>query len=239
MHDSSSFVTLTYSDEHLPEYGFLRYRDFQLFMKRVVAKFGPTRFFMCGEYGDDFSRPHYHVGLFGLDFRSDRKLWRKSDAGYLLFRSATLERLWALGNSEIGDLTRESAAYMARYTFKKVNGDLAADHYRFVVPDTGEVLQRPQEFARMSLRGGGIGKPWFERFHRDVYPHDRVVVGGVEAKPPRYYDVLLERMNPELAEELKQARIESAKLRQADNTPERLAVRELVTKARVSTFRRK
>jgi len=35
-----------------------------------------------------------------------------------------------MGHCEIGALTFESAAYVARYIMKKVNGDLAAEHYK-------------------------------------------------------------------------------------------------------------
>ena len=52
LHEESSFVTLTYDDEHLPANGSLVYRDFQLFMKRYRKITGSgVRFLMCGEYG--------------------------------------------------------------------------------------------------------------------------------------------------------------------------------------------
>ena len=35
LHRHSAYITLTYNDEHLPENYNLRYRDFQLFMKRL------------------------------------------------------------------------------------------------------------------------------------------------------------------------------------------------------------
>ena len=78
MHAPSSFVTLTYEESKLPAGGALVYEDFQLFMKRVRKKFGPTRFFMCGEYGDENRRPHFHAGLFGeyRDWETDRKSTR-------------------------------------------------------------------------------------------------------------------------------------------------------------------
>ena len=35
------------------------------FIKRLRARVGaPIRYFACGEYGDKFSRPHYHVIFF-------------------------------------------------------------------------------------------------------------------------------------------------------------------------------
>jgi len=236
-HGPSSFVTLTYAEENLPAYQSLRYADFQLFMKRLRERLGPTRFFMCGEYGDDGGRPHYHAGLFGRAFLEDRKRWRRSKSGHWLYRSALLESLWGLGSSEIGDLTPQSAAYMARYSFKKVTGRPAEDHYRVVDEDTGEVGRREPEFCRMSLRPG-IGAEWYKKFGSYVAEHDRVVVKGVPAKPPRYYDVLLERLDPDRLEELKEARAKAAALGVADQCDERLAVREIVAKAKLSKLKR-
>ena len=74
---------------------------------------------------------------------------------------------------------------------KKVSGDRAADHYSWITR-YGELVQRKPEFARMSLNPA-IGKRWFDRYRSDVYPLDRVIVNGQEAKPPRYYDKLLEK----------------------------------------------
>lgn len=45
LYDQNAFVTLTYDQDHLPESGSLRYRDFQLFCKRARDKLGPFRFF--------------------------------------------------------------------------------------------------------------------------------------------------------------------------------------------------
>jgi hypothetical protein len=236
LHDASGFVTLTYAEVHNPVT--LRYEHFQQFMRRVRYECGPTRFFVCGEYGDLHRRPHFHAGLFGLDFRQDRKRWKKSEAGSMLYRSPTLEKLWPLGFATVADLTLESAAYLARYSFKKVTGDLADAHYRLVDTDTGEVTQLVPEMAHMSLRPG-IGADWFARYWADVYPHDRVIMKGRKHKVPKYYDGLLKRIGPDLLEDVQQQRILNAVDKWPDNTPERLGVREQVTSARVKFYKRK
>lgn len=236
-HEDSCFITLTYKPECLPEFGSLKYEDFQGFMKRLRARIGPVRFFMCGEYGDKNDRPHYHAGIFGTGFRSDRKYWRRTDAGYRIYRSPTLESLWPFGNSEIGELTTQSAAYMARYTFKKVTGAPSEKHYEAVDKDSGEIGRREPEFCRMSLRPG-IGAKWFALYGKQAYAFDRVVVNGVPSRPPRYYDVLQERVDPEQLEQVKYLREQRAKLGAADNTAERLADREKVTSARMRFFKR-
>ena len=89
LHTCNSFLTLTYDDDHIrwsPVTGeqTLYKRDLQLFMKRLRKHLEPlkVRFFACGEYGDNTYRPHYHVILFGYDFRSDRRLYKLSNAGF-------------------------------------------------------------------------------------------------------------------------------------------------------------
>jgi len=227
LHEENSFITLTYANEHLPNPPTLDYRHFQLFMKRLRKVLGhKVRFYMCGEYGDKYFRPHFHACLFGVDFFTDRVLFDHSPSGHPLYRSPLLERCWPYGHSSIGELTFESAAYVARYVTKKITGDAAEEHYRFVDVDTGEVHDLKPEFCRMSLKPG-IGGKWFDLYSTDVYRgHDYVVCNGRKLRPPRYFDRLLERINPERYEEVKLARAENA-LKYADNnTPERLAVRE-------------
>ena len=74
MHMFNSFVTLTYDDDHLPEYNSLNYKHFQDFMKRLRKSHNGVRFYMCGEYGEDFSRPHYHALLFNCFFLTEKSI---------------------------------------------------------------------------------------------------------------------------------------------------------------------
>ncbi|WNK13094.1 MAG: replication initiator protein [Microvirus sp.] len=235
LHLSNSFVTLTYDDEHVPRDGSLRYSDFQYFMKRLRLEFGPTRFYMCGEYGEQFRRPHFHACLFGLFF-PDRVLFRETEAGSSIFTSVALTRLWPHGFSSVGDVTFESAAYVARYVMKKVTGQLADAHYSSVDPETGEVFWRVPEFTRMSLKPG-IGAPWMDKFYPDVFPNDYVVVRGRKCRPPRYYQKWLTSLEDCLTVEGSRAALLTDSF-MADSTPERLAVVEAVAKSRLSFNRR-
>lgn len=236
LHSESCFVTLTYRDECLPPDLSLRYRDFQLFMKRLRRECKvPLRYFAAGEYGEVGSRPHYHACLFGVGFR-DRVYWRRGDAGFNLYRSALLERVWGLGHCEIGDLSFQSAAYVARYVVKKELGVKAGPRRCLLDVTTGEMIERDHEFAHMSLRPG-IGAGWLTRFFADVYPAGSVVVDGVQMKAPRYYDKLLKRRDPALMERVAFQRGELAKSR-GDDSRERLAVKEQVLKARISFLKR-
>lgn len=233
--DGSSFVTLTYSDENCPTG--LHYPDFQKFMKRVRRRFGPIRFFMCGEYGETNYRPHFHACLFGLFF-ADRVL-HSSGGNIPLYRSPILEKLWPHGFATVGDVTFESAGYCARYVMKKITGPAAEQAYNRVCLSTGEIIRVPPEFCRMSLKPG-IGAPWIRRYHSDVYSftRDEVVVNGVKTKPPRYYDKELESLNPEVHEHLELLRYQKSGLCADDSTPERLAVREKVAQAKFETMKR-
>ena len=224
-HDDSVFVTLTYDDAHLKSPS-LEYRDFQLFIKRLRKfKGGGVRFFACGEYGEENLRPHFHALLFGVSFVA-RELIGKS-----LYRSPELERLWPFGMSSFGDVTFQSAGYVARYSVKKITGDLADEHYKRLDVASGEIVSVVPEFGRMSLKPG-IGYPWFVRFWRDVYiARDGVVVNGKVCPSPRYYDLLLGRSELGLSSDIEFDRYLNSEKFKDDCTPERLGVREVVAKA--------
>lgn len=237
-HDLAIFVTLTYSDEHLPADGSLHKEHFQLFMKRLRKHHEPhkIRFFHCGEYGEEKFRPHYHAILFGVDF-SDRLFYKHNAQGDEIFTSATLDNLWGYGNCNLGAVSFESCAYVARYITKKITGELADDHYRRINPETGEIYYLEPEYCTMSRRPG-IGADWFARYASDVFPSDSIVVRGKEARPPRYYSTLHERADPKAQKAISYKRIKKAKLHAADNTPERLAVKLAVRKSRISQLKR-
>lgn len=144
MHAENSFITLTYNDANLPADGSLNYKHFQDFMKRYRKSLGkPIRFFMCGEYGEQQERPHYHAIIFGHK-PSDLLLYKTNGNGNQTYTSDYLTNLWGMGYVVVGDVTRQSAGYVARYCLKKVTGDRAEAHYGHRTP----------EFARMSLKPG-------------------------------------------------------------------------------------
>lgn len=221
LYERNCFITLTYSPEFVPTT--LVKKDFQDFMKRLRKKFGSgVRYFHCGEYGSKLGRPHYHACLFNFDF-PDRELWSVRD-GTKLYVSAELSKLWKFGFSTVGDVTFESAAYVARYITKKVNGEKAAEHYQRV-DQYGEIHEQVPEYITMSRRPG-IGKPWLVKFASDVYPHDRVVLRGRTFRPPKYYDSIFDVDSPEIMEEVKFQRQQRAKMDLSNCTFERLVVRE-------------
>jgi len=192
----------------------------------------PIEYFACGEYGEDRGRPHYHANIFGFDFQ-DKKPHKKTDSGAVICTSDVLTKLWPLGYATIGALTPESAAYLARYTFKKVYGSKAARHYSKVDPLTGEITRLHGEFIRMSLKRP-IGKNWLTAFKSDAYPSDYIIINGHKQKPPRYYDKQLS--------EIERAPIAEKRKREAkacpDNTQARLDARETVKLAKIKQLKR-
>ncbi len=177
MHEDSCFLTLTYDPEHLPADGSISISVCQLFLKRLRSRIDPIRirFFLCGEYGEKFERPHYHVIVFGFAFPD--KVLVKDDGDSSLHRSDLLDEVWGLGGCRIGVVTFDSACYVANYATKKVTGKAAAVHYS----------GRKPEFLLMSRRPG-IGRSWIDKFSTDVYPSDEIISKGFQARPPRYYD---------------------------------------------------
>ncbi len=241
---TNAFITLTYNDANLPPSGSLNYRDFQLFNKRLRKEIGPFRFYMCGEYGEELGRPHYHSCVFGKDFE-DKKAYKKNHQGDILYQSKILTDTWGKGHCLTGDVTFQSAAYCARYIMKKINGDQSEKHYERMDPETGEFFQLRPEFTNMSRGGttgqGGIGKQWLEKYASDIYPHDFVAFNGSSKKhrTPKYYDTQYEVAHPDEMAQIKLDRVDNALKHADNNTPERLRVREIVQEAKSGSLLRK
>lgn len=237
---SNCFITLTYDDEHLPNDGSLRKKDFQKFMKRLRKHFAPRkiRYYQVGEYGEELNRPHYHACLFNLDFSFDQELF-SPNRGYPLFTSKTLQKLWPYGFSTIGDLTFESAAYCARYCTKKVTGKRADDHYLKVDIETGEAYWLQPEYATMSRRPG-LARWWYDKYKKDVFPRDELPVPGqgVFRKVPTYYETILGSENEEELELVKERRRIFRDAHANEYSPGRLRQKFEVKRAQLNQLKR-
>ena len=104
-----------------------------------------------------------------------------------------------------------------------MTGDAAKIHYRRE-DEKGEYFLTP-EFSHMSLKPA-IGKTWLQKYKSDVYNHDYVVVNGVKATPPKYYDRLLKQWDAERLDELKEEREKRALKHQEENHWQRLEAKE-------------
>lgn len=190
LHEQSCFLTLTYSDAHLPIDFSVHQYDWQLFMKRLRKHAFPKllRFFACGEYGSKNLRPHYHGLIFGFDFE-DKILFETTPQGHKLYVSETLQQLWPFGRATIGALTYQTAAYTARYTMKKVENHDRSQPDTFYLrthPLHGFICRVRPEFLLMSRRPG-LGQGWFDKYGAETFTHDSVITNGREAQPPRFY----------------------------------------------------
>lgn len=189
LYQNNCFITLTYSPKFLPKDGTLVRRHLQLFLKRLRRAYpqNTIRYFACGEYGLKKSRPHYHVCLFNFDFPKENKIVYKQTPAGPLYVTSDLHRLWGTGKGKnfksfgfttVGSLSWESVAYTARYILKKLSGLRAKMTYYKKVP----------EFNAMSLKPG-IGAAWLEKFKKDIYPDDFVVLPNKrKMKVPKYFD---------------------------------------------------
>lgn len=137
VHDESSFITLTYHDEFLPDPPDVKKSHLQQYLKKLRSYTnGKTfRYYGVGEYGDESWRPHYHIAIFGLG---------PEDRG-------NIERAWSEnGDSRgfiyFGSITKDSARYISGYCVKKLTRC-----------DDKRLQGRSPEFAISSTREGGIG----------------------------------------------------------------------------------
>lgn len=119
----NAFLTLTYSNDNLPKGRTLLKRDLQLFWKKLRKKIQPQKikYLACGEYGPRTLRPHYHAAVFNY-WPKDAKPYKRNEVGDLLYTSEELNKIWGKGYVIIGNVTYQSAAYIARYVYKKAYG---------------------------------------------------------------------------------------------------------------------
>lgn len=157
---SSCFVTLTYDVNPIT----LNPRDVTLFLKRLRRSTdSKLRYYYCGEYGDEYNRPHYHMCLFGLGVK-DKKF---------------IEDAWGLGFVKCGLVEHDSIQYVAGYIEKKLLGD-KAQYY------TDNKLYPP--FSRCSQ---GIGKQFALDNRSQIEQEYKVTMQGKSVGLPRYYRKVL------------------------------------------------
>lgn len=234
LYEDNCFITLTYNDENLPNNCSLVKKHFQDFIKRYRKYVYPRkiRYFMCGEYGEEKTRPHYHAVIFNHDF-TDKELWRTKQ-GTKLYISQSLQKLWKKGFSTLGAVTFDSAAYVARYILKKQTGDMAEAHYFSECSKETGLLTHPiqPEYTTMSRRPG-IATEWFKQFKNEIYPDDFIVINGKKMPPPKFYQYLYELDENNNIKSVKKRRKTLSIRRKDDNTYDRLLTKEKVTKAKI------
>lgn len=211
MFDNNWFITLTYDNDHLPFNSSIYYPHVQTFFKdlRYHADKGQMfidmksdgtftatdKFYYYGsaEYGTQRGRPHYHALVFNLPL-DGLSTWRTGKNP--LWRAPKLEQVWKRGMVIVGRVEYGSAAYVASYMFDKEKGSgkklyVPYDDNTVFDYNTGELMKKIA--PERSFSSKGVGKLWFSKYWKDVYPSDTVVVNGREYKPPRYFDDLMKK----------------------------------------------
>lgn len=181
-HNQNCFLTLTYDNEHLPKPKTLVKRDLQLFWKSLRKAIQPQKikYLACGEYGLLTRRPHYHAAVMGY-FPEDAKPYKKNENGDILFTSEKLSKIWGKGFVIIGNLTYQSAAYIARYVYKKAYGGDTLNLKKHQIPEFTTCSKRP-----------GLAQNWY--FDKEKWKYllrnngvPLATPNGVKIKPiPRY-----------------------------------------------------
>lgn len=125
--EKAIFLTLTYNDENLPAGGSLNKEDWQAFIKALRQRYPDRKlmYFMCGEYGETSKRCHYHAIIFGMGNSLEERIdlyesWKKCDS-YQFFGKTWFKT--------VGEVTADSAAYVAGYCQKKLFGSMAKVEY--------------------------------------------------------------------------------------------------------------
>lgn len=170
---SAVFLTLTYSDDWLPYDDMVNFRrptlckrHCTLFVKRLrkanekVSSI-PVRYYMVGEYGTRFGRPHYHAIVFGLH------------SSVL----ADVDGLWSYGNVKIGSCTPASIHYTTKYCINR--------------PGKWKGVEKPFAFmsTKPGLGASYVGShgAWHRNTEDVTTMRYYAQVNGFKTRLPRYY----------------------------------------------------
>lgn len=199
---SAFFLTLTYDNDHVPvsPNGFLtldipkkdvsgKYisSHVQLFLKRLRYynednNKWPLKYYMCGEYGSESMRPHYHIILFNCEISNllGEKYANQAKMGNLLLDGKQEFKCdsWPCGHITVGDFSMGSVGYTLKYISKDSQvGKFDRD-------------DRVREYSRMSKSlGDNYLTDDMKKWHKDD-PLNRmycVTVEGDKLTMPRYY----------------------------------------------------
>lgn len=200
VHYPSTFLTLTYDDYHLNYvndmalYPTLDREQLGRFVDnlRHQVKNLPSlpkgsikdfSYFGCGEYGDMFHRPHYHILIFGLD--------------YIDFKSF-YEKLWPNGQIKSLPVAQGGIRYVVDYMCKNINGLQAENEF------DKKGLERP-----FYITSRGLGSELFINHRDEIAKTGLIKIGSRRIPVPTYYKNLCTRYDTDtLIERLKNRRIQ-------------------------------
>lgn len=171
------------------------------------------RYKMCSEYGSEENtmRPHYHFIGFNLPIFDLEKFFISETDGQV-YKSAELTEIWGKGYVTVIECNYNTCAYVSGYVLKKATGSEEKKNY--------EELGIEPEFT-LGSTNPGIGARWFKKNMMKVAEDDQIIImrknkknnwkyEAKQVRPPRYFDKLLEKENPDLMAEIKIKRSENA-----------------------------
>jgi len=229
------FLTLTYSNEHLPSCGHFDEQDLVLFVKRL-RKNCPVQIRTLGvaEYGENTGRAHFHLLVFGYEFK-DKKLLRNTNSthsgqSYDIFESKMLQKLWNKGISEFGSVTEQSCSYVARYMFKKNKKEKHGEYC--------EVCKNKKPLKSKVIcrsRRPGLGSQFCDSFV-SVDRARRFIMGDSSRESlPRFYIDRVRRLSSECDREGLTSQPNFTKDRSKE-TQERINDEKIINKARLKNL---
>lgn len=166
-HSTSAFVTFTYDDSHLRiKEGFinptLSKDDLHKYLDKIrhmIPSDVDYEYFVSGEYGDKFGRPHYHALFFGLDYELYKDFF---------------ERSWKLGSVKVLPCSVSSFRYVSKYVCKSYyKSDSEYYDYGIIPP-----------FCKYSR---GLGSSVFYQYKDDIEKNGFFVFKGRKIYCNRYY----------------------------------------------------
>lgn len=165
------FLTLTYDEKHVRRVGpkgqlSLRFRDVQLFLKRIRKNKYYAKYICVGEYGSDTQRPHYHM-----------LLWTDAPVSFLEENWKSSIDNSRMGAIHFGKLTVASAMYTLKY---------------IIQPKVKTSDDDPREKTRAQFsKGLGLSYLTTEMYEWHTFDYDAPemfsVINGNKVALPRYY----------------------------------------------------
>lgn len=231
LHKKNCFITLTYNneagdllDDPLCMYS-LRYRHFQLFMKKLRKEFPQEHigYIVCGEYGHKNGRAHWHAILFNFDF-PDKELVYESK-GFPHYKSEILNRLWSkyivntktfvpIGFCDLANVDYDCCSYVSQYVMKKLPDIVTSP---IVSYDDEGIPIRLEERAPVLVktsRNPSIGLDWFVKYGKNAVERGFCYSPSnkkFRLKVPQYYYDKFEEFYPERSKEIQENRTELLK----------------------------
>lgn len=169
--DNAAMYTMTYAQNPISPNGYptLSKRDIQLFFKRARKLGDPSgskslrkglKYYVAGEYGELFGRPHYHAMIFNLN----------------PLQSELLEETWKHGHIHKAPLNMATIHYSLKYLNKG----------RWIQKDDTKDVER--EFQLMSKGlGKDYLSPAMIKHHQDLLKGYVELPSGQKLPLPRYY----------------------------------------------------